>query len=104
MSAQKASPLDRADLPVLLTEAEAAEHLRIGCRTLRDLRNKGKIKFVRVTARNIAYRPEHLEEYVALCVQRQDEPADPMPKGKRRSAKGPAVAGVIVPFSQRNKQ
>lgn len=91
-------------MSALLTEAEAAERLRLAPRTLRELRSKGKITFVRLTARNIAYRPEDCDEYVALCLQRQQPASDPMPRGRRRIAKGPDAAGVIVPFSQRNKR
>jgi excisionase family DNA binding protein len=91
-------------MTALLTETEAAERLRLAPRTLRELRSKGKITFVRLTPRNIAYRAEDVEEYVALCLQRQDEPRDPIAKGKKRSIRGPAVAGVVVPFSQRNKR
>ncbi|AOR76297.1 helix-turn-helix domain-containing protein [Novosphingobium resinovorum] len=91
-------------MTALLTEAEAAERLRLAPRTLRELRSKGKITYVKLTARNIAYRPEDCDEYVALCIQRQQLVADPLAGGRRRVVRGPAAGGEIVPFSQRNKR
>lgn len=90
-------------MTTLLTEREAAERLRLAPRTLRELRSMGKISYVRLTPRNIAYRPEDCDEYVASCLQRQTPAQDPRPKGIKRSA-APAKAGGIVPFSQRNKR
>jgi len=90
--------------PELLTEEQAARLLLMSARSLRDLRRQGLIGFVQITARKIAYRPEDCREYVATRMRRQAPPADPLPKGTRRPAKGPAVAGQIVPFSQRNKR
>ena len=79
----------------LLTEAEAARRLRLGARTLRDLRRRGLIRYVALTARKIMYRPEDCTAYIESRVQLNE----PAPKAgrpnrtRRRSA-------VIIPFSQ----
>ena len=59
--------------PALLTEAEAAEQLRLSERTLRGLRSAGKIRYVRQSPRKIGYTPDDLAEYIAKQT-RQDEP------------------------------
>ena len=89
----------------LLTEAEAAELLRIPERTLRHLRAVGRISYVRVSARNIAYREDHIEDFIAGCTTRNDEAPDPVAKGRKRpvsNSKGRSAK--IVPFSQRSRQ
>ena len=91
----------------LLTEAEAAELLRIGARTLRALRRDRKIRYVALTALKIAYRLEDCEEYIASCVRLDSgERSDQREKqGKGRGGRSrPAASmrqGNIVPFSQR---
>lgn len=79
----------------LWTEAEAARQLRMGERTLRELRRLGKIRYVALTVRKIAYRPEDCAEYLAGQV-RVNEPCETRPKVKRS---GPR-SGKIIPFSQ----
>jgi len=80
----------------LLTEAEAAKRLRIGERTLRQLRCDGKIRYIALTARKIAYRLEDCEEYLAARV-RVNDPAAVAPRPKRRAR----PTGKIVPYSER---
>lgn len=83
---------------LLLSEAEAAARLLVSARTLRDIRRQGRIKYVAITARKIAYRPEDCEEYVAAHV-RVESPANPSsPPPKLAKGKGPCE---IIPFSQR---
>jgi aryl-alcohol dehydrogenase-like predicted oxidoreductase len=82
--------------PDLLTEAEAAVKLRMGARTLRELRRAGKIRYVELTERKKAYRLEDIEEYVAARV-RVNEPCETQPKPKRRDRQG---YGKIIPFSK----
>ena len=91
-------------MTALLTEKEAAERLRIAPRTLRELRAKGAIQYVALTARKIAYRPEDCEAYVATRLRTETPAADPNAKGRRRMPKGPAVSSQIIPFSQRKKR
>lgn len=67
------------------TEAEAATYLRMGERTLRELRRRGQIRYIALTARKIAYRPEDCEEYLSARV-RVEPTCDTKPKPKRRSA------------------
>ncbi len=50
--------------PALLTEAEAAEALKVCTRTLRRLRQSGSIRYVSVTPRTILYRPEDLHAFI----------------------------------------
>lgn len=86
----------------LLTEEEAAKRLLLSARTLRDLRRTGLIRYVRLSARKIGYRPEDCDDYVAsrVCVE-QPMPLSP-PATRRKSAKR-AAFGNVVPFSQRGK-
>lgn len=87
----------------LLTEEEAAQFLRIGTRTLRELRRDRQIRYVAISARKIAYRLEDCEEYIAARVRLDSAPKkDGKGKGARGRAK-PAAArdDVVVPFSQR---
>ena len=94
----------------LLTEAEAADYLRIGTRTLRELRRQRKIRYVALTDRKIAYRLEDCEEYIASrlrldSVPVRADPAGPGACGKgqrgRARAGAPVRHGNVVPFSQR---
>ena len=81
----------------LLTPIEASRRLRIGERTLRDLRQKGRIRYVALTARKIAYRVEDCDEYVEAQVTRAEQrDTKPAPKGKASVGK----AGTVVPFTK----
>lgn len=82
----------------LLTEPEAAERLRIGERTLRDIRKRGGIRYVLIGARKIFYRPEDCDEYVAAHV-RVEQPCH-MQSKPRRIRRGDQ-SNNIVPFSRR---
>ena len=87
----------------LLTEQQAADRLHMGERTLRDLRRRGLIRYVALTARKIAYRPEDCDEYVASRLRLSQPVPDPLPRQRRKKTGSPAAQGVIVPFSQRKK-
>ena len=78
----------------LLTPDEAAERLRVSERTLRDLKRRGLIRYVAITERRIAYRPEDCDEYIEARV-RVDEPCETRPRPKRTGR-----TGKIIPFSQ----
>lgn len=58
----------------LLTEDDAAAYLGIGARTLRGIRSKGMIRYIRTSPRTIRYTPEDLDEYLA---PRAVEPTPP---------------------------
>lgn len=79
--------------PLLLTEPEAAEALRICARTLRKARQGGKIKFVLI-GRTVRYTLDDLGEFVAKA--RQDNPQQSQPKPKAQAKH----SGNIVPFSE----
>lgn len=81
----------------LLTEAEAAARLRMGERTLRELRRSGQIRYVALTARKIAYRPEDCAEYLSARL-RVNDPCETRARPKRNGAR---KSGNIVPFSKR---
>lgn len=90
----------------LLTEAEAAEFLRIGTRTLRELRRARKIHYVALTARKIAYRLEDCEEYIASCVRldsgaRASDRSGKVEGTRGRKRQAAPRQGNIIPFSQR---
>jgi excisionase family DNA binding protein len=78
----------------LLTEAEAAARLRIGERTLRDIRNRGEIPYVRIGMRKIFYRAKDCENYIASRLQNDTPPRPTMRRTQRRRA------GDIIPFSE----
>lgn len=87
----------------LLTEEQAAERLLISPRSLHALRKAGQIRYVQLTARKIAYRPEDCDEYVAARV-RIALPRSESSSGPRRTKGRTGLsAGVVVPFSQRAK-
>lgn len=82
---------------ILLTEPEAAKRLRIGERTLRNLRANGLIRYVALSTRKIAYRPEDCDEYVESQIKRAEPPrGKPQPKAKISQRK----PGNVVPFTQ----
>ncbi|KQM37987.1 helix-turn-helix domain-containing protein [Sphingomonas sp. Leaf10] len=82
---------------ILLAPQEAAERLLISERTLRDLKRKGLIRYVAVSARRIAYRPDDLDEYVESQVKQEAGPQPTTPP--RKQVRRPSD---IIPFSKRN--
>ena len=78
----------------LLTEAEAAEALRIRPRTLRKCRQSGEIAFIRF-GRAILYSAGEVNEFVCRATVANDRSAT---KSTRR-APTRAIA-TIVPFSK----
>ena len=51
-------------MSALLTEQEAAAMLHVSPRTLRDLRSKGMIRYIRLSPRKIAFTPDDIAEYI----------------------------------------
>lgn len=82
-------------IPVLLTEPEAAERLKVCARTLRKARDAGRLTYVLI-GRRILYTPEDLQRFIAESTRQ----GNPMPKTTptRRTA---TKAGTVVPFSAR---
>jgi hypothetical protein len=87
-----------AELPLLLSEEEAARLLLMTPRTLRKLRQEGLIRYVALTGRKIGYRPEDCRAYIeSRSRQEQQRPSRPRPG---RSV-GNRLSGNIIPFSAR---
>lgn len=84
---------------LLLTEAEAAERLRVCTRTLRKARHAGLLHYVLI-GRAIRYTLPDLESYIE-CL-RQVQPVCPTKEPTRRTARPSRKGGEIVPFTVRN--
>lgn len=87
---------------LLLTEAEAADRLRISARTLRKARAAGILPYVLI-GRAVRYTMADLESYIEH-LRRQPAPCRPSPvtnnsRPKRRS--GRHRSAQIIPFSAR---
>lgn len=81
-------------MSALLSPEQAAERLHMSERTLRDIKRKGMIRYVALSARKIVYRVEDCEEYIASRV-RQDQPAETAPQPKPQGR-----GGKVIPFSK----
>jgi hypothetical protein len=89
-------------MTALLTEDEAAKRLHISARLLRDIRSKGRIRYVALSAKRIRYRPEDCDEYIESRVTKVEPHPDPKPKlGRPRRQRSVAE---IIPFSQQAKR
>lgn len=86
--------------PLLLTEEQAAKRLLMHPRTLRKLRQEGAIRYVALTGRRVAYRPEDCIAYVES--RSRQEQVSPHRRQKSRAA-GNRRTGNIVPFSARQE-
>jgi len=87
--------MNPAQPPILLTEAEAAEALRLCTRKLREARQQGILRYLLI-GRAVRYTMEDLESFVATL--REVQPAcqpGPQPKTRRRGG------AEIIPFSAR---
>lgn len=84
--------------PILLTEPEAAERLRLCTRTLRKARHEGLLRCILI-GRAVRYTVEDLESYVEQL--RQVQPPCPSAQPTRVRTV-PKRGGVIIPFSERN--
>lgn len=87
--------------PLLLTEIEAAERLRVCTRTLRKARHSGLLHYVLI-GRTIRYTLTDLESYIERL--RQAQPECPPHRPTRRSTSPQKRSGVIVPFTARNPE
>jgi excisionase family DNA binding protein len=84
--------------PLLLTEEQAAERLLMHPRTLRKLRQEGAIRYVALTGRKVAYKPEDCIAYIES--RSRQEPAAPQRSRPGRST-GNRRGGNILTFSAR---
>lgn len=84
---------------LLLTEAEAADRLRLSQRTLRKARQDGQLRYVLI-GRAVRYTEQDLETFIdsLRTVQPQCPPKSPPTRNVKPSRK----SGVIVPFTVRN--
>lgn len=89
-------------MTILLTEEQAAARLLVSPRTLRDIRQRGEIHYVALTARKIGYRPEDCDEYVSARVRVQEIRKIDSPPGKRKPSPS-SMSGNVVRFSQRKR-
>lgn len=86
--------------PILLTETEAADRLRLCARTLRKARQDGQLRYILI-GRAIRYTVADLESFVDQL--RQVQPAcQPAPSTHRTSVQKRADRRVVVPFTGRN--
>ena len=83
-----------ARLPTLLTEAEAATALHVSPRTLRALRGDGKIRYVRISPRVVAYTTADIEEYIERQTK-QDAPKCPS-TNPRKAGSGTSISDSKV--------
>lgn len=84
---------------LLLTEAEAAERMRLCTRTLRKARQEGLLHFVLI-GRAVRYTMADLESYIERL--RQVQPQCSPPRPTRRSSMPNKRQGEVVPFTVRN--
>jgi excisionase family DNA binding protein len=83
-------------LPNVLTEAEAANALRLHPRTLRKARQVGALTYIRI-GRSIRYTTADLSAFLAAATVANDVLDRPVRKSQAVSRK----SSEIVPFSQR---
>jgi hypothetical protein len=83
--------------PILLTEAEAARLIHVSPRTLRALRSRGEIRYVRPSPRKVFYTAEDCAEFIASRT-RQDDPVCPStsPRKARASTTTSNGAGSAI--------
>ena len=82
----------------LLTEAEAAEALRLSTRTLRKARSEGRLSYVLI-GRCVRYTMSDLEGFIQAHTMTETIATAAKPRAVGRQAK----SGNIVPFSQRGR-
>lgn len=85
---------------ILLTEAEAAQRLRLSARTLRNARNDGLLRYVLI-GRSVRYTIEDLESYIDLFRQVTAPCPKPAPASPSKRTRRGQQSAVIVPFHQR---
>lgn len=82
-------------MTALLTEAEAAAIIRVSERTLRSIRAKGMIRYVRPSPRKVFYTPEDCAEYLEKHSGRDTPPCPST--NPRKAASGTSTSnGEVV--------
>ena len=89
------------DAPLLLTEPEAAERLRMSARVLRQARQEGQLRYI-LRGRSVRYTIADLESYIDQLRQVQT-PCFTPPSPRPRTPGRKAAPGVIIPFSERRR-
>lgn len=85
---------------ILLTPAEAAARLRICTKTLRRLRQDGRISYVAVSQRKILYRPGDCDAFVRAAVTS----ATPVRATHRLNQERSRSASAVVSFTARRQE
>jgi excisionase family DNA binding protein len=83
----------------LLTPEQAAERLRVSTKTLRQLRQRGLIRYVAVTQRKLLYRPEDCDAFVQSRLTVEEAPMLTRNRPTRR-----AKSGNVVSFLARRRE
>lgn len=86
---------------LLLTEAEAADRLRLCQRTLRKARREGKLRYVLI-GRAVRYTEDDLTSFIDSL--RTVQPACPPKPQPTRSARSTRKGAQIIPFTDRNRR
>lgn len=86
--------------PLLLTEQEAADRLRICARQLRKARQEGRLHYV-LNGRSIRYTIDDLESFVDSL--RQVEPQCHPAPSSRRTIGRKQRGGQVIPFKVRQR-
>ncbi|WP_260925353.1 helix-turn-helix domain-containing protein [Novosphingobium sp. 9] len=86
---------------LLLTEAEAADRLRLSIRTLRKARNEGRLHYVLI-GRAIRYTIADLESYIETLRQVQP-PFSPNDPTRNVTSTGKRRSGEVISFTERNR-
>lgn len=81
----------------LLKPADAAKHLHISERTLRELKRTGAVRYVAVSGRRIAYRHDDLVDYINSRVRCDEQPAKP---GRKAGGKPRPRATNVVSLAE----
>jgi excisionase family DNA binding protein len=81
----------------ILTEAEAAQKLRMSVKTLKRRRSAGQIGHIR-DGRRVLYRPEHLNAYLDAVevAASAPPPAPPTPRYRRAGARSGANLEALL--------
>lgn len=90
----------RVTRQLLLTEAEAAERLRLCQRTLRNARREGKLRYVLI-GRAVRYTEDDLKNFIDSL--RTVQPACPPNPKPARSTHRKGKSAQIIPFTDRNR-
>jgi hypothetical protein len=86
--------------PHLITEAEAAALIRVSPRTLRDLRSRGMIRYIRPSPRKVFYTAEDCAEYLAKQTRQDTAPCQSTNPPKARTGNTTSSTKVVAITAQ----